>query len=345
MSNCRLNVADFSSPKSSTKNYTIKVVLACVLSVLGTLLVVGILFFCCRLRRRRKESPSKTGSLKVLTREGASKYNSQDSDGFGYADMPLDLIASRNGGHVQSPILTNTRGLPMDSPSTMTPTDGESNHALLNRAPPGGSTRDPDGGTYTTDLSSRDNYPPYRNVMNRQQSTDPLLRSGTMSPVGTGTYPTVSTHRPLTLHDRTMGLPQENDEEDVPDLKRETLAYLGDGPSSSNQQDQAQAGRAPAPRRRRRPESGEEMEYVVHRDAGRIRNNEQNARQPRVLELPPRYEELNWDGEPREGEDAEEHAHDTHQSSGSNPSIGSASVHESTGMIQEAQREEARMTR
>jgi len=91
------------------------------------------------------------------------------------------------------------------------------------------------------------------------------------------------------LHDRDMGMPFEEEEEDMPDLKRETLAMgesqiAGPGPGT--------AGRRGQPRRRQRDV---EMEYVVHRDAGRVRNETNEGR--RVLELPPRYEELNWEGE------------------------------------------------
>lgn len=89
------------------------------------------------------------------------------------------------------------------------------------------------------------------------------------------------------------------------DLKRETLAYVQGGPSGGQG---AGAGRpsnsAPTARARRRRTEDAEMEYVVHRDAGRLERP-----RPNVLELPPRYEEVNWDEgeredrEPREAQD------------------------------------------
>lgn len=93
-----------------------------------------------------------------------------------------------------------------------------------------------------------------------------------------------------------MGLPFEGEEEegDVSELKRETLA-MGESSGSTGVPTPRRQGTAP-PRRRRDRDEG--MDYVVHRDAGRVRNEPDDGR--RVLELPPRYEELNWE----EGEEA-----------------------------------------
>jgi hypothetical protein len=85
-----------------------------------------------------------------------------------------------------------------------------------------------------------------------------------------------------------MGLPDEGEEgEDVPELKRDVLA-MGDPTPGASTQPRRQAG----PARRRRTD--EAMEYVVHRDAGRVRNDDSGENR-RVFELPPRYEELNLD--------------------------------------------------
>ena len=76
-----------------------------------------------------------------------------------------------------------------------------------------------------------------------------------------------------------MALRHETAEaEDVSELKRETLAYLGEEAGSSRSN-----ARTPRPIRNVEEDEGE-LEYVVHRDGGR-----------RVMELPPRYEELNWE--------------------------------------------------
>ena len=89
--------------------------------------------------------------------------------------------------------------------------------------------------------------------------------SGPSSPTQSS-YPSLSTNRALAHAEPPV------DDGDVTDLKLETLAQF----------DREAAG----PSRRRREEE-EELEYVVHRDAGRVR------------ELPPRYEELKWEEEER----------------------------------------------
>lgn len=92
-----------------------------------------------------------------------------------------------------------------------------------------------------------------------------------------------------------MGLPYEDDaevgaEDDLPDLKRETLAM---GESTPTGTSISAGSRRPGPAQRRRRDREEGMDYVVHRDAGRVRNSTEEGR--RVFELPPRYDELNWE--------------------------------------------------
>lgn len=103
----------------------------------------------------------------------------------------------------------------------------------------------------------------------------------------------------------------DDDDDDVPELKRDTLAYLGDpsapgpGPLPSRGLSLSTlttpTSAVPTGRRRRR-RSDHEMEYVVHRDAGRL-GGSRSATTNRV-DLPPRYEEVNWEEE--EGAEAEE---------------------------------------
>ncbi|WOO78788.1 uncharacterized protein LOC62_02G002326 [Vanrija pseudolonga] len=99
-------------------------------------------------------------------------------------------------------------------------------------------------------------------------------------------YPALAVTPPrrgLQLHD-----PEEAGSEALGQLKRDTLAALDGQPGSPT----APVPGPSLPRRRR--ERGEAT-YLVHRDAGRVLGG---PRRPRnVLELPPRYEELNWDEE------------------------------------------------
>ena len=283
------------SGSRSGPSSVIKTVLACVFSIFVTLLMVGLFLFCYRARRRRRAAADLSttkypsgGSLGKLTRAGADPYSYDQSP----SDHPLDLIASRdhrNGAEM----LTNIDrvGSPAESSPAHTVDSRrrmfEQNSSTVGSHDPFSSPTSPTHGRHA--------FPPTEFA--RQSSTDPLLagsRGGFNTPGGTDTYTStnLSSHRPLMLHDRHTDMPFEEDEEDMSDLKRETLAMgevqAGPGPS---------ARRGP-PRRRQRDE---ELEYVVHRDAGRVRNEPEESR--RVLELPPRYEELNWEGEMAEDQD------------------------------------------
>ena len=283
------------SPSSGGKrgsNTLIRTVLACVFSILATLLVVGLFLFCYRARRRRRADALSTakypsgGSLGKLTRSNADAYG----DDHNSSDYPLDLIASRDG-RVVVPIMTDSTDR-VDSPVGFSPANTlDSRSRMLIGQTPTSTTGSHDPFlSPTSPTEGRHAFP--RGEFARQSSTDPLLAgsmAGFSTPTGTDTFTgsALSSHRPLMLHDRDMSLPfEEDDEADVTDLKRETLA-MGEGQVAPGP-----SGRRAPPRRRQRDE---ETEYVVHRDAGRVRNEAGDGR--RVLELPPRYEELNWEGE------------------------------------------------
>lgn len=171
--------------------------------------------------------------------------------------------------------------------------------------------------------------------MARENSTEALLaghgqpfisnsRTQTSTPTGApsspvsgfnSSYPTLSSRGRLALHDAlnspvnggatgasTLHSPRYEDDIDLPDLKRETLAYLdqdrepvqrgmpsGRGGSSRRADQQPQSGFGGG--RRRTAPRETETEYVLHRDAGRA-----------VMELPPRYDEVNWEGDGESGD-------------------------------------------
>lgn len=193
---------------------------------------------------------------------------------------------------------------------------------------------------------------PSQEALLRQHGYDSPQRSSLTDTysLGHSTVPTVSTHRPLRLHDRTFGLgfPDDEDdrdggaaEDDVPELKRDILALGEASGSGSGQTGAVPEGTAMSPvgppsgnaslppgvgagdiaamagtgslnsgrRRRARPDD-RELEYMVHRDAGRLAvGTAPPGGERRVLELPPRYEELDWERE-REREDGQGDAGD-----------------------------------
>jgi hypothetical protein len=287
-----------SKPKSGGSNSIIKTVLACVLSVLATLLVVGVFLFCRRARRRRKQAAKEsftpyvggTGSSRKLNRSGTDPYENQSSP---YGTR-LDLIASGEGSRTVAPIFTDT-SRSVESPIDLSPVDiSDPRHLMLGTTSPRSSANQSFPSPVSPPRSPNRGRHAFLPETSRHSSLDPLLtlsgsNAALSSPVGVETYHsatggTVSTHRPLMLHDPLMGMPYEQEGEhdgDVPDLKREVLA-LGEASGSTG----TASRRPPTAQRRRRDDS---LEYVVHRDAGR------------VLELPPRYEELTWDEDDGEG--------------------------------------------
>lgn len=126
--------------------------------------------------------------------------------------------------------------------------------------------------------------------LGRQASIDGLVSYPTMATTPANPPSPLATRRrgPLVLHDSTAadGDSEEGEEargsEDITNLKRDTLAFL-DTPR------RGEASGSSRPRRRRTDDDGA---ILVHRDAGRLTAPRRGAP---VLELPPRYEELDWD--------------------------------------------------
>ncbi|GFZ48211.1 hypothetical protein JCM24511_05959 [Saitozyma sp. JCM 24511] len=309
-----------------------KTAIACALSVVVTLVVVGVGFFFCRVRRRRRAA-ALAAPFPINSGKGASGNEMSPSD------TPLDLIASRDGSRSLAPINTS---LPSGagaagqrsatSPTSSSDPFGDETPSRTLLSSRTGTLDDTMQSSPISPIRGRHRDEILRSTaMGRHESQEALLRHGSTisSPLdaynggGTGTFPSlpsISTHRPLMLHDRTLGLPDEENEEpeDLADLKRETLAYLGQGQHSGSsrgagagagaegeaipmQNRQGGGGGGAGGQGRRRRTDDREMEYVVHRDAGRVDATQQGGQAPRVLELPPRYEELDWDAE-REAE-------------------------------------------
>lgn len=336
-----------------------KTIIACVVSVVATLFAVGVLWLCCRVRRRRR-----------LAAEAAFAYPpgkpDRDSRGSEAEDAAnqLDLVASRNGGSTSGAGRYPAGLTPLNTSDYMDPfrdRDGSSTSS------PGGSGRasttlgsgmllDAGGvrgfvpqhsdnytsgsGTYASDgtvplhliSGAGSGSPAMTNggagPMHREDSQDPLLGSGArdspVSPVDSPAWRQTSRRGPLTLHDPTvlagtadLAEDPEGDGEALTDLKRDTLAMAGSSRAQGSQSlppgaapprnllAQAQAQGRANPRARRRGEEDQEMQYVVHRDGGRVRPDQLPARSTPTVELPPRYEELDWD-EIREGERRQE---------------------------------------
>nr|XP_018259985.1 uncharacterized protein I303_08057 [Kwoniella dejecticola CBS 10117]OBR82143.1 hypothetical protein I303_08057 [Kwoniella dejecticola CBS 10117] len=339
----------------------IKTVVACVLSIVATLVIVGILFMCRRARNRRRAAAAE-GLGGVGVSVGRNKRNSKiktktvdplNED----TETPLDLIESRNSGSVAaagqggqprlSPLVlgedTHNYNYHNDSSrgqstpiSPLNPFDDTPSKQPFLPGPSRSTTLD--GGTDTWSSLPVSPMRGTGNPMTRHSSQDALLPltpmdtftstpRDTMSPVGmgtvagTGTWPSSQGRNntemgtgtylssrsggplPLQLHDGY----QNEEDEDISDLKRDTIAYLGEGGSSNThahrqRQNVVSPSVASAPPgRRRRPErqqrEEQEMEFRIHRDAGRIQPDEHERAQSNVMELPPRYDEVNWEEE------------------------------------------------
>lgn len=278
--------------KSDKANSMTRTVLACVFSVLATLVIVALFVFCRKARSRRRQAAKESFTPYVDTTP-SRKLDRHNTDSDGQIGTPLDLIASRDGSRSVAPILTSSgdqSGRP-DSPVQLSPGSRDRGRLLYGMTPPHSSVDRSYTTAFSPPTSPTGTHQPIPDYEGRQSSLDRLLpsASGTVnSPGGMGTFSTlaggtVSTHRPLMLHNRSMGLPFDTEEDEMPDLKREVLALPESASSGS--------ARRPVPGQRRR--RTEELEYVVHRDAGRVRNETEEGR--RVLELPPRYEELTWE--------------------------------------------------
>jgi hypothetical protein len=327
-------ISDNGLPRPTTSNSLTKTIVACVLSILVTLALVTILFILRRLRNRRRATAAATASSndiykgasikRKLRRSRAEAYNPGSSE-----ENQLDLIASRSSreddaagvGHIDRrelvPIVTSLRATSPfdDSPTSMPISAGGAGRSrvLLPLAPSRSTTFD----------SAVDVPSPVSDVTRgRNASQDALLGYAAYNydvppplPPQRERSRAVRGGGILRLHDASgsggqTGIDGEEGEveEEVSDLKRDTLAFLGEEPPirtntniNTNREGELPRRAATAtPSGRRRRQSGEqrEMEYMVHRDAGRVRTND--AGTGRVLELPPRYEELDWDEEDEE---------------------------------------------
>jgi len=128
----------------------------------------------------------------------------------------------------------------------------------------------------------------------RPSSQDALLLYGSNV---TSPMDRQSTPARLILHSRSELVGDDEGKEDIPELKREILGLddaegVQSGPSGRSTSASTSAGR-----RRRQPET----EYVVHRDAGRVSERAEEPEERRRVELPPRYNDVNWqEGQPEE---------------------------------------------
>jgi hypothetical protein len=282
--------AGASSPPAEKKT-PVGIIVACVFSALGTLAAVTLLYCCCRVRSQRRAA-RKNGlprpSLVSLATFGRLEKRSFVNRG-AYApgnrnrDTQLDLLDSDSrpgstwsrapGGSANSRPGTDY-GSPVDVADAYAydlPFAPYTGPAPGSPAPSSPAMEYPHGYTHVSSPSPAPEefgrqasldalvaYPPIPHAPARPAPT-PLSPSSPLAP-------TPVRRGPLVLHD-----PSALDQEDAGTLKRDTLAAL------------PPRGEGSRPRRRRTDD-----EVIVHRDAGRIR---------RIEELPPRYDELDWDAE------------------------------------------------
>ncbi|ODN82848.1 hypothetical protein L202_01109 [Cryptococcus amylolentus CBS 6039] len=351
---------------------TVRTVVAAICSILGTLVIVGLVFFCRRRMRNKRDADAvvtagqpSTGSsggggklFGMFAKRGSSPKAVNRTTA---ADTQLDLIASRTSVARQrelTPLVAHDLA-PTVSPSTASPQDAldpfvdqqTPNSSMSHKHPypptpssqsaydPGfaglGAGRALNGGRQPSPVTPI--TPVGGEGMGRTSSMDALLPAGSVyhdpptrghdagldsggsageaslpSRPDSGGYATESYYRPymrqqsgpLVLHDPTTrdvdaSTEGGEDSEDVTDLKRDTLATTGQRPqirlrTAQSRQGSAGSGPPSATARRRRREE-QEMEFMVHRDAGRVVAPDSGN----VLELPPRYEEVQWTEEER----------------------------------------------
>ena len=295
-----------SASSSSSKGSSVaRTVIACVISVLGTLIIIGLLVFCYRIRRKRRlaaqDADCGSGSPRKPSRAGTANTKF-DSD----SQYPMDLVSSPDRGEV--PEYTPTAG--PSSPLRTRPSFPWYNpdHAPQLRPAltldPSAPIRGFEPGTITTGTYSSPISPMGTTIFagaSAESSQDALLqKSNLQSPLRTNP-PSLPIRRStaLQLHNRenSESVDSEENAEELADLKLETLAAVEGG--------QGEPGTPSRERRRRRPrDDGAETEYVVHRDAGRVPGPRQETPRRRV-ELPPRYDQL----ELEEGEEARRDNH------------------------------------
>ncbi|WVQ95707.1 hypothetical protein IAU59_002806 [Kwoniella sp. CBS 9459] len=318
------------SKPASSGSSLVRTVVASVCSVVGTLVIVGLIFMCRRARQRRSQRVTAYGGGKP---KGVDQLTSP-------SQTPLDLIQSRD--RAEPPPLTPliTDDMTRSSSTAVSPADPfadpNSKQGFTRGAIPG-----PSRSTTLDDLLSPispiHNVPPGTN-MRRQYSQDALLanfpRNTSPTPIqdydrnpdrdpdyeqtlnGTsqGTFPTHARYMPgrrgpLTLHDSSGAGTFDTSgavEDEPSDLKRDTIAILGgsEGQQRSNTPRGAAGSstNAATGRRRRANQSAHdeaEFELMVHRDAGRVQPDENGTNGTNVLELPPRYDEVDWAEEER----------------------------------------------
>jgi len=239
----------------------VKILLACVISIVGTLvLVLGLWLF----RRWKRGRSIATSSPDKKSKGRVDPYDPNLRNSSGSGDTQMDLLGGREG-------------LRLDTSAPTSPTDpfGTPIEARQFGFAPGPSrsstfdTMSPTGtGTGSGTVGS----------LGRQLSQEALLSHGTSTLRSQTASPAMRSQatRRLALHDHdAFG----EEEEESSDLKRETLAVLETQPGSSNNNNNSNNSRRQRPRR-----EDIEMEYVVHRDGGRAR-----------VELPPRYDEVEWE--------------------------------------------------
>ncbi|WVQ70565.1 hypothetical protein IAR50_000084 [Cryptococcus sp. DSM 104548] len=363
--------------KGSSLSPTVRTAVAVICSILGTLVIVGLVFFCRRRMRSQRDAdaivaaggPSTGGGgggkrFGMFAKRGSSPKAVNRTTA---SDTQLDLIASRTSAVRQrelTPLVAHDLA-PTESPSTASPHDAQDpfvdqqtpNSSMSHKHPyppppasqsaydPGfaglGAGRTLNGSRQPSPVTPITPVTPMGGErMGRDSSMDALLPAGAVyhdpyarghdgSGSGSGgsageAYPQLETFGggyatesyrrppirqqsgPLVLHDptaRDVDLSTEGgeDAEDVTDLKRETLATTSHQPqirlrTAQSRQGSAGSGPPSATARRRRQEE-REVEFMVHRDAGRV--VAPGGAAANVLELPPRYEEVQWTEEER----------------------------------------------
>ncbi|WWC92074.1 uncharacterized protein L201_007028 [Kwoniella dendrophila CBS 6074] len=337
------STAGDSSPPPPNSSPVKRTVIASVLSVIGTLAIVALIFMCRRARQRRRANVVVAGgsSKKGGNTKGGIIVNQYTTD----SDTPLDLIASRSEGQVIPPRLSplvfgqddthdnngNTNAIANGNITPISPINPFEDTPYKQPFIPGPSrsTTVDESGTGTGTWSSIAS-PIRGNTIPRGSSQDALLQytegftsmrhdspsnirndhrydreDGTYQSnqgLSSGTYQS-SRSGPLHLHNAQIE-GDEEEEEDVSDLKRETMAYLGEGTSNTRGmggRTGAQSVSSAPPGRRRRQQTQHsqepEIEFRIHRDAGRVRPPTSQQQKNNVMELPPRYDEVNWEEE------------------------------------------------
>ncbi|KAK8850369.1 hypothetical protein IAR55_004287 [Kwoniella newhampshirensis] len=329
----------------SHSNPVVRTAVAVVCSVVGTLVIVGLVIFCRRKRIRRRGSgqgqASSGGPFGVFTDRNGRKVPKTIESSPSGSEAPLDLIASRGEDRRLTPLILgegNQAASPSASPIDQRDPFRDQNKLHLLSGPSRSTTFDSEAfSSPVSPVRGRDEPTMIRN--SSQDALLPRMAGGALLPEvpessslnlghhydsGTGTWSGgggstwQSSARvgggPLMLHDasaRDEDMNQDRGEgTDISDLKRDTIAHFaGGGPSTSlpRSADAPSIASAPPARRRRAQAQARdtEMEYMVHQDAGRV-VPPQPGDTANVLELPPRYEELNWtEEETREREQME----------------------------------------